>query len=150
MKMLVFPREVFEDTEDSFGDADSDDKGSGGGDNDNGDDTMTLTKGDAVVMCNPRVVKSSWRQNVCEEGCISFPGIHVDIVRPESVTVLYQDLEGVEHKVELQGLGARVFQHENDHLNQVLFIDHFPREERAKHQRQLDEMTQTFGEGGLV
>ncbi len=72
-----------------------------------------------IVMCNPEILEFSDHASVCEEGCLSFPEIHVDIARPEAVLVRYQDLEGRLVEAELDDVAARVFQHEFDHLNQV-------------------------------
>lgn len=70
-----------------------------------------------------------------EEGCLSIPDIREEIVRPEKIKVKYRDLDGQEHVEECDGMLARVFQHEIDHLNGVLFIDrisHIKRQLLAK------------------
>ena len=58
-----------------------------------------------------------------EEGCLSFPEIRGDVVRPDEITVKFQDVAGVPHTLRCNGLLARCVQHEADHLNGVLFID---------------------------
>ena len=77
---------------------------------------------DIWVLVNPEVIETDGKCTF-EEGCLSVPGIYEDVVRPESVRLKYQDLDGVEHVVDVDGLLARVFQHEADHLDGVLFVD---------------------------
>ena len=72
---------------------------------------------------NPRILSSSGSETM-EEGCLSIPNIRADVIRPATIEVEYQTLEGEKVKETLDGLTARVFQHELDHLNGVLFIDH--------------------------
>ena len=66
-----------------------------------------------------------------DEGCLSFPGLFYPVQRPLRVEVGYQDLGGDDHKVQLEGYLARVWLHEMDHLNGILFVDHL-----AKHDKQ--------------
>tara|TARA_R100000664_G_C2670302_1_gene82635 strand:- start:143 stop:586 length:444 start_codon:yes stop_codon:yes gene_type:complete len=75
-----------------------------------------------IITCfNPRILKES-RKKVCmEEGCLSYPDLFLDIVRPESVVVKYEDENKKLHKVKLDGLAARVFQHEYDHMEGIDF-----------------------------
>lgn len=77
-----------------------------------------------MAMVNPMVTLLPGQSDVAEEGCLSFPGIRGDVPRAWSVRVDYQDLKGNAHLLECSGWFARVIQHENDHLNGVLFIDH--------------------------
>ena len=58
-----------------------------------------------------------------EEGCLSFPEIRGDVARPERILVHYQDLDGVRHELECDGLLARCIQHEADHLDGILFTE---------------------------
>lgn len=101
-------------------------------------------KGPDYVLVNPRIVKSSNRVSVFEEGCISFPDIYAEVVRPERVTVAYQDLEGKSCKMQLSGLMARVFQHEFDHLQGVLFHDRMSPEELESIRKDLLKMERDF------
>ncbi|PAN29521.1 hypothetical protein GQ55_5G229900 [Panicum hallii var. hallii] len=80
-------------------------------------------EGEEIVLVNPVVYKSGKRSLVFEEGCLSFPGIYANVVRPESVKIEAQDVTGAKIKVKLSGLPARVFQHEFDHLLGILFFD---------------------------
>jgi len=75
------------------------------------------------VFINPEIIESSGSINL-EEGCLSFPGLYQKIERPEFVKVKALDLNGNEFELETEGMLARAIQHENDHLNGVLFIDH--------------------------
>ena len=76
-----------------------------------------------LSLANPEVKTLPSDEYYYEEGCLSFPGINADVARPERIVVTYQDLDGVEHTLECDGLLARCIQHEVDHLNGVLFID---------------------------
>lgn len=77
------------------------------------------------VFINPKIIYASENEVIMEEGCLSFPGIYQRIQRPEVVKVKATDLEGKEFTLEASGMLARAIQHENDHLNGVLYIDHF-------------------------
>ena len=57
------------------------------------------------------------------EGCLSFPDQFVNVSRPDKIDVIYEDEEGKEHKIKLQGFPSRVFQHELDHLNGINFLE---------------------------
>ena len=76
-----------------------------------------------IRMINPRIVLCSDETVKIEEGCLSVPGVRGDVERPACVTVVYQDERGKEHRLEAEGMLARIAQHELDHLNGVLFID---------------------------
>jgi peptide deformylase len=91
------------------------------------------------VIVNPVVTWASEETEPFEEGCLSLPGVSVEIVRPSRVTVEYQDEYGHRHVLEADGLLARVLQHEIDHLNGVLIID---RAEKSERLRALDEFNQ--------
>lgn len=80
-------------------------------------------KDQEVVLVNPRYVNKSKGQTLFEEGCLSFPEIMGDVKRPKSIVVEAQDLKGDTFRLELEGLEARIFQHEYDHLEGVLFHD---------------------------
>ncbi len=76
-----------------------------------------------MTMINPNILEFSKETNIEEEGCLSLPGVFGNVERSSAITVEFLDLEGSKHFLELQGLNARVVQHENDHINGVLFID---------------------------
>ncbi|WP_320123572.1 peptide deformylase [uncultured Sphaerochaeta sp.] len=81
---------------------------------------------------NPQIIETSIETDTDEEGCLSIPGVWHDVQRPARVTVQAQDVEGKVFQVKAEGLLARALQHENDHLNGVLFIDRLNDEEREK------------------
>lgn len=76
-----------------------------------------------AVYINPRIVWKSVERVVYLEGCLSVPGILADIERPERIRVRYRDEQFAEQERELDGVVARIFQHEYDHLEGILFID---------------------------
>jgi len=82
------------------------------------------------VFINPEIIKSSDERSVYEEGCLSIPDYYAEVERPAVVTVRYLDREGKEQTAEADGLLATCLQHEIDHLNGVLFIDHISRLKR--------------------
>ena len=85
-----------------------------------------------MAMTNPKITPMAGTDElVYEEGCLSFPKIRGDIVRPDAITVTYQDENGVPHTLRCDGLLSRCVQHEADHLNGVLFIDRMEKKVRA-------------------
>ncbi len=98
--------------------------------------TMDLAKKDdekePQVFINPEIVASVEEKAVHEEGCLSIPEYYEEVERPAGVTVRYLDLDGKPHEVEATGLLAICLQHEIDHLNGVLFIDHLSKLKRDR------------------
>lgn len=78
---------------------------------------------DRFAMVNPRIVEAEGRI-VAEEGCLSIPEIYGDVARAERVVVEADDADGVPYRKEATGLTARAIQHEIDHLDGILFLDH--------------------------
>jgi len=78
---------------------------------------------DRFVMVNPRIVETEGRASA-EEGCLSIPEIYADVTRPDRVVVEALDVEGQPYRKEATGLKARAIQHEIDHLDGILFLDH--------------------------
>ena len=76
-----------------------------------------------LVLINPEILESDGTQ-VCEEGCLSVPGIYDKVERAENVVVRYLDLEGVERRIDADGLLAVCLQHEIDHLDGKVFVEH--------------------------
>jgi peptide deformylase len=76
-----------------------------------------------MALVNPVVTVVPAPTDLYEEGCLSFPEIRGDVVRPDAISVKFQDLHGQPHEMSCTGLLARCVQHEVDHLNGVLFID---------------------------
>lgn len=79
--------------------------------------------GTRIVMVNPQIVASEGRATQ-EEGCLSIPDIFADVTRPAAVTLEALDAEGRSYRIEATGLLARAIQHEIDHLDGILFLDH--------------------------
>jgi peptide deformylase len=84
----------------------------------------------STVMINPELIESSDDRVPFEEGCLSFPGIYRYVMRPRRVRVAYADMAGERRELDDDGFLARVVQHELDHLDGVLFIDHLGAWER--------------------
>lgn len=87
-------------------------------------DLMPDDKPNPIHLINPEIVLASEDVAVREEGCLSIPGQYADISRPARVKVRYLDLQGARQEVEAEGLLAACLQHEIDHLDGVLFVDH--------------------------
>jgi peptide deformylase len=87
---------------------------------------------DPQVFINPEIVAASEEKSTHEEGCLSIPEFYDDVERPARVTVRYLDIEGQTREVEATGLLATCLQHEIDHLNGVLFIDHLSKLKRDR------------------
>ena len=76
---------------------------------------------ETITCFNPRIIKR-YDDNVwCEEGCLSYPDEIINVNRPNRIVVKYEDEDEKEHKIKLDGLAARVFQHEFDHLEGIDF-----------------------------
>lgn len=80
-------------------------------------------EGERLVLINPRIVEASGRETG-EEGCLSIPEVFADVTRPNRVVLEALDQEGAPYSKELTGLAARAVQHEIDHLDGILFLDH--------------------------
>lgn len=76
-----------------------------------------------LVLINPKIIKSG--SSICqdEEGCLSIPGVYLDVSRPEEIELTYKNEQGKPSKLKADGLLSRVIQHEMDHLNGVMFVD---------------------------
>ena len=95
--------------------------------------------GPLAVLVNPELEWSGAEVEEHEEGCLSLPGIHVDVERPVRVRVHARDEHGDPLRIEATGLEARVIQHEIDHLDGVLILDRIPRAARKQAMRELRE-----------
>jgi len=84
------------------------------------------------AFVNPQIIETSIETTSAEEGCLSIPGVWHDVERPSKVTVQAQDIEGKAFVVKAEGLLARAIQHENDHLNGMLFINRLDEVEKEK------------------
>ena len=100
--------------------------------------------GPFVAVVNPELEWSSQEQETAEEGCLSLPGVAVDVERPIHARIRAQDEHGERILIEASGLEARVLQHEIDHLDGTLIIDRIPKEERKEALRILREGAETL------
>tara|TARA_B100000700_G_scaffold133772_1_gene149451 strand:+ start:133 stop:741 length:609 start_codon:yes stop_codon:yes gene_type:complete len=89
------------------------------------------------VFINPEIISTSASVDTYEEGCLSIPGVYLNVVRPSSIKLSYRDEMGRPKKMNAEGLMARCIQHEIDHLNGVLFVDKVTDEDELK--KQLNE-----------
>ena len=80
-----------------------------------------LEHNEVMVCFNPRIVKSYSEEVEMEEGCLSYPELFLKIKRPDKIVVKYEDEDKKTHKMKLQGLASRVFQHEYDHMEGIDF-----------------------------
>jgi peptide deformylase len=76
-----------------------------------------------LVLINPEIIRFGEQLCKIEEGCLSVPGVYMDVIRPELVEVAYKDEHGRPQKLQAHGLLSRCIQHEMDHLNGVMFVD---------------------------
>jgi peptide deformylase len=113
--------------------------------------TMDLSKKDEDkaqrVFINPEIVWSSDEQNVHEEGCLSIPEFYEEVERPAQVRVAYLDLDGKPQELEAGGLLATCLQHEIDHINGVLFIDHISKLKRDRITKKFTKVAKRAVEG---
>ena len=115
--------------------------------NESGDKKRWL---DEVILLNPRITESSEGTDVETEACLSFPDMSGDVERPKWIKVEALNLRGKKIKKKYTGWEARLFQHEYDHLDGVVYIDRLTEEGRAEVQPKLDELITEFGEGGAL
>ena len=98
--------------------------------------TMDLAKKDEPkepqVFINPELISQSGDNNLHEEGCLSIPEYYEEVERPAAVRFRYLDLDGKQHEIDAEGLLATCIQHEIDHLDGVLFIDHISKLKRDR------------------
>ena len=108
----------------------------------------TMVDGEAVnkPYFNPELVRVSQETDLMKEGCLSFPDLYLMIKRSSTIELKYQDVEGKEHTVMLEGIGARCVQHEVDHLNGIIFLQRASRlkieramKSRPKEKRKREE-----------
>lgn len=92
---------------------------------------------DPLVFINPEIIKSSGKE-VCDEGCLSFPGLSEKVQRAARVVARATDADGQDFEIEAEGLLARAIQHELDHLDGVLFIDRISKARRLQIKHDLE------------
>ena len=89
--------------------------------------SMMVDDKDVICCFNPKIIKESDEIIVMKEGCLSYPLLFLNIKRPKVVWVKYQNADGDEVNAHFEGLAARVFQHEMDHMNGTIFLDRVSR-----------------------
>ena len=82
---------------------------------------LNMETEETITCFNPRIIKRYDDDVWCEEGCLSFPDEIINIQRPNRIVVKYEDEDKKDHKIKLDGLAARVFLHEFDHLEGIVF-----------------------------
>jgi peptide deformylase len=92
------------------------------------------------VFINSKIISKYGDEGVYQEGCLSLPGISLDILRPEKVTLKYQTPDEEWHEDEFEGLLSRAIQHETDHLNGIYIIDRVSEIEKIQYQTELKEI----------
>lgn len=97
-------------------------------------------KSKPMVLINPKILDFSDKKKIIEEGCLSIPDVRFELKRPESIYVNYFDADLKEHTIEADKLLARVIQHEQDHLNGILFTDHLDEDAKKKLKKSLDKI----------
>ena len=84
---------------------------------------LNMETEETITCFNPRIIKR-YDDNVwCEEGCLSFPDEIINVNRPDRIVVKYEDEDKKDHKIKLSGMAARVFLHEFDHLEGIVFTE---------------------------
>ena len=82
---------------------------------------LNMETEETITCFNPRIIKRYDDNVCCEEGCLSFPDEIINIQRPDRIVVKYEDEDKKDHKIKLSGMAARVFLHEFDHLEGIVF-----------------------------
>jgi peptide deformylase len=103
-------------------------------------------KAEPMVFINPEIVWESEELSTYEEGCLSIPEYYEEVERPAVIRVAYLDRDGASQEIEADGILATCLQHEVDHLNGVLFIDHISRLKRARVMRKFEKAAKRDGE----
>ena len=98
------------------------------------------TKKEPRVFINPEILDPSEDHSVYSEGCLSVPEIYAEVERPARIRARWQDLDGKAHEETMEGLMATCLQHEMDHLEGILFIDHLSRLKRQMALKKLEKL----------
>ncbi len=92
------------------------------------------------VFINSEILEDNGEEKIMNEGCLSLPGVHIDIKRKEKIKLKYLDENFIEHEEWFDGLAARCIQHEHDHTNGIIFINHISLSERVLLQNKLRQI----------
>ena len=104
------------------------------------DITHTEESESTHTFINSSIIETGGDEELFQEGCLSLPGIALDVLRPEKVKLRYQTLDERWHEDEFEGLLARAIQHEMDHLNGVFIVDRVSEIEKIQYQKDLKEL----------
>ena len=102
--------------------------------------THQPTKREPRVFINPEILDPSEEHTIYNEGCLSVPEIYAEVERPARIRARWQDVDGMAHEEDMEGLLATCLQHELDHLEGVLFIDHLSRLKRQMALKKLEKL----------
>ncbi len=102
--------------------------------------THRPVKKEPRVFINPEILEPSADLSVYSEGCLSVPEMYADVERPARIRARWQDLDGKVHEEAMEGLLATCLQHEMDHLEGILFIDHLSRLKRGMVLKKLEKL----------
>ena len=106
---------------------------------------------DETILVNPKIVEYSQAKDVETEGCLSFPEMDGQVERSKWIKVTAMNLKGKKMKKKFTGWEARIFQHEYDHLDGVVYIDRLVNDDdKERVQPRLDELISDYGEGGAI
>lgn len=97
-----------------------------------------------LAMINPEIVWKSEQRSVFDEGCLSLPTHYAVVERPAKIVVKFQDAQGNTHEREAEGLESHCIQHELDHLDGILFVDHISRMKRDIIIRKMEKMKKSM------
>lgn len=100
----------------------------------------TGEEGDDLVLVNSEILELGGPRTSYEEGCLSFPGIYGEVVRPDRCKIRYHDLGGQVQEAEFEGFQSRVIQHEQDHLEGVLLVDRMSPADKVRNKIALDNL----------
>ena len=98
-------------------------------------------RGNPRCFINPEIISASEDLRVYNEGCLSVPGQYADVTRPDKIRVKFIDYDGKNQEIDADGLLATCLQHEMDHLDGVLFVDHLTKLKRDMLMRKLKKYT---------
>lgn len=102
------------------------------------------------VFINPEILERSDARSIYEEGCLSIPDYYAEVERPATVRVKYLDRDGKEREIDAEGLMATCLQHEIDHLDGVLFIDHISKLKRDMVVKKFRKLARDKAPGRMV
>ena len=108
------------------------------------DITHTEETNEPNIFINPKIIEKGRDENIYPEGCLSFPGITLDVVRPEKISLKYQTPDAIWHDDECTGLLSRAIQHEMDHLKGIYFIDRISNLDQMKYKQELVDIESNF------